>query len=477
MVGLKNKTAVSLSNYKRTKIIATIGPSSSSYEAIHDLISAGVNGLRLNFSHGTNEERHQQIAWIRKASKELAKPVAIIQDLQGPKIRLGDFDGVIEVKAGHMLILGYNSIYSESKVIPTQFDLSKKVKRGERVFIYDGKVKGTVMSVVEGKVHVRIENDGILIKRKGINLPDTDFNGDVLTAKDKADLAFGSTEDIDYVAQSFIQTADDIRELKKTISSLNMKAKVMAKFETKASIDNMEEIIAESDSVMVARGDLAYEVLPEAVPTIQNQLIGLSRRYAKTVVIATQMLFSMTTAAEPTRAELSDVANAVISGADCLMLSDETATGNYPIESVKFMKKTILYTESHSHQKVEFPEFMNTTNQAVISRSIVDLAEDINADAIIAETKSGATALQIASKRTSKPIIAVTNDLRTAQQLAIVYGVKSYLHSTDKSAANKLTDWLVKQKILNRGDLVVTASGQQPGVVGTTDTIKVRLIN
>ncbi len=470
-----DKTPVS--KYKRTKIIATIGPSSNSYEAIYDLISAGANGLRLNFSHGTIEERQKQIAWIRKASKELNKPVAIIQDLQGPKMRLGDFEGVIEVKAGQTITLGYKTNYAESRVIPTQFDLAKKIKRGERIFIYDGKVKGTVEAIIDGIIHIRLDTDGLLIKRKGINLPDTDFHGDVITAKDKADLAFGSSQDIDYVAQSFVQSADDIRELKKLIASLNMNAKVIAKFETKAAIDNMQEIIAETDSVMVARGDLAYEVLPEAVPTIQNQLIGLSRRYAKPVIIATQMLFSMTTANEPTRAELSDIANAVNSGADCLMLSDETATGNNPINSVKVMKKTILYTESYDHPKAQFPDFIENTSQAIVSRAVVDLADSIGATAIVAETKSGATARQIASKRTDMPIVAVTNDTRTLQQLAIVYGIKSYLRPVDRLAAFKLTDWLQKQKILNKGDLVVTASGRQPGVVGTTDTIKVRLLD
>jgi len=469
--------SIPLTNYKRTKIIATVGPSTSTYRDIYNLIAAGTNGLRLNFSHGTNEERHQQIAWIRKASKELNKPVAIIQDLQGPKIRLGDFEGVIEVKAGQTLSLGYNANYEETKVIPTQFDLSKKVKRGERIYIYDGRVKTSVIAVVDGRVHVRVENDGLLIKRKGINLPDTNFKGDVITAKDKADLVFASTEGVDYVAQSFVQSAEDVRELKKIIASLNMNAKVMAKVETKAAIDNMEEIVAETDSLMIARGDLAYEVLPEAVPTIQNQLIGLCRRYAKPVVVATQMLFSMTTTTEPTRAEISDISNATASGADCLMLSDETAIGSFPVEAVKVMKKTILYTESHNYHQVEFPEFVNNSLQALVSRTVVDLAESINANAIVAETKSGATARQLASKRTTKPIIAVTNDTHTAQQLTIVYGVKSYVRPAAKLAATKLTEWLLKQRILSKGDIVVTASGKQPGVVGTTDTIKVRLLD
>jgi pyruvate kinase len=473
---IENSSNVSLDIYKRTKIIATVGPSTHSYEAILSLIKAGANGIRLNFSHGSNEERVEQIQWIRKASKSLGKPVAIIQDLQGPKVRLGDFDGVIEVTTGQSLVLGYKANYADSGVIPTQYDLSKKVKRGEQLFLFDGKVKTIITSVHEGLVHIRAENSGVLIKRKGINLPDTNFGGDVITAKDRADLVFGSTQDIDYVAQSFVQSAEDVRELRKLIKNLGMQAKIIVKFETKPAIDNMDEIVTETDVLMVARGDLAYEVLPEAVPIIQRQLIGLCSRYAKPVIVATQMLFSMTTSTEPTRAEVSDIATAVLNGADCLMLSDETASGNHPIEAVKFMKRVIVYTESHNPQKITYPEYKDESRQSSISGAIVKLAEAIDAKAIVAETKSGATALQIAARRSTIPLIAVTSDDRTAQQLAIVYEIKSYVRPIDKLAARKLTDWLQQSKVLNKGDMVVTASGRYPGVVGTTDTIKVRLL-
>lgn len=473
---LQKSHIIPIANYKRTKIIATVGPSTNSYQAIYDLMKAGTNGFRLNFSKGTNEEHHHQIDWIRKASKELNKPVAIIQDLEGPKVRLGDFDGVIEVKAGQTIRLELDANYSDTNIIPTQYDLSKKVKRGERIYIYDGKISATVISVSDGLVHLRIENDGLLIKRRRLNLPDTDFSGDVITPKDRADLVFGSTEDIDYVAQSFVHTADDIRELKKILASINMKAQIVAKVETKAAIENMEEIIKETDSLMINRVNLSYEVLPEAIPTIESQLISLCRKYAKPVFVATQMLFSMATSTEPTRAELSDIANAVTTGVDCLMLSDETAIGNHPVEAVKMMKRTILYTEANSCQKVEFPDFIDDSKQAIIVRSIVDLAEALDAEAIIAETKSGATARMLASRRTKKPIIAVTSSQKVGQQLSLVYGVKSYVRPINRLAASRLTDWLAKEKILSSGDIVVTASGKQPGVVGTTDTIKVRFI-
>ncbi len=473
---LQKPHKVPIANYKRTKIIATLGPSTNSYQAIYDLIETGANGLRFNFSQGTNEERHQQIAWIRKASEELNKPVAIIQDLQGLKVKLGDFDGVIEVKAGQTIRLGLNANYADTNIIPTQLNLSKKVRRGERIYIYDGKICSTVISITDGIVHLKIENDGFLIKGKRLNLPDTDFSGDIITPKDRADLVFGSTEDIDYVDFSFVHTAEDIRELRKILASINMKAQIIVKVDTKAAIENMKEIVEESDCLMVDREDLTYEVLPEAVPAIESQFIDLCIRYAKPVFIAAKMLFSMSTSTEPTRAELSDIANAVTAGADCLMLSDEIATGNHPLEAVKMMKRTILYTEANSCLKFKFPEFIDNSRQAIIAHSIVDLADTLEAQAIIAETKSGATARMLASKRTKKPVIAVTSNPKVAQQLSLVYGVKSYVRPVDRLAASKLTDWLAKEKILNSGNIVVTASGKQPGIVGTTDTIKVRLI-
>jgi pyruvate kinase len=472
----KSVSQMSLQQFKRTKIIDTVGPATDSYEAIRGLIDSGANGIRLNFSHGNHEERTRQIKWVRKASKELDKPVAIIQDLQGPKIRLGDFSDIVNVQKGQELSFAYQTDYRETGHLPTQYDLSLKVKRGERIFIYDGKVRTTVTSVKDGIVHVRVENDGILIKRKGMNLPDTDFGGDIITPKDKADLVYGSAQDIDYVALSFVQTAQDIVALRKLLQSMNSTAKIIAKVETKAAVENIENIIRESDAVMIARGDLAVETTNESVPIVQRKIVGLGQRFATPTIVATQMLASMTDMPEPTRAEVSDVATAVVLGSDCVMLSDETANGSYPIESVETMKRVILYTENHIPRSVTFPDNEDHSRQVAISTAVISLAESIAARAIVAETKSGATALQIACRRSKIPLIAVTSDARTAQQLAIVYDTKSYVRPVDALAANKLTDWLRKEKVLSKGDVVVTASGKHPGVVGTTDTIKVRML-
>ena len=468
---------VPLSQLKRTKIIATVGPATHSYEAVLAMIKAGANGIRLNFSHGTYEERDQQIKWIRKAAKTYGKPVAIIADLQGPKVRLGDFEGVVTVQTGQALRFEHNADYEATGNIPIQYDLAKKVKRGERLHLYDGKVRTTITSVRDGVVHVRAENDGILIKRKGMNLPDTDFGGDIITAKDKRDISYISEKDIDYVALSFVQTADDIANLRKMLKNLGITAKIIAKIETHAAVNNIESIMDETDAVMIARGDLAVETPAESVPVVQRKIIGLGIQKVKPTIVATQMMASMTDMPEPTRAEVSDVATAVIVGADCVMLSDETASGKYPIEAVSVMKRVIRYTEANTPVKPLFTDHTeDNSRQAAISNSIISLAETIHAKAIVTETKSGATALEIAARRSAIPLIAVTDDSRTAQQLSIVYAAKSYVRPVDRFAAQKLTDWLRHEKVLSKGDVVVTASGRQPGVVGTTDTIKVRML-
>lgn len=309
-----------------------------------------------------------------------------------------------------------------------------------------------------------------------MNLPDTDFGGDIITTKDKADLAYGSTQDIDYVALSFVQTSGDIVNLRRIMKNLGFKAKVIAKIETKAAVENIEAIVAESDTVMVARGDLAVETPAESVPIVQRKIIGLGLKYGKPTIVATQMMASMTEAPEPTRAEVSDVATAVLVGADCVMLSDETANGKYPIEAVKIMKQVIKYSEANAPLKAIFPANELNDSHAAIPKAVVHLARTVQAKAIVAETKSGATALQLAALRPDIPLIVVTDEIRTAQQLAIVYGAKSYVRPANKEAAMKLTNWLLREKVLKKGDMVVTASGQYPGVVGTTDTIKVRML-
>lgn len=470
---LTNSTKLPLN---RTKILVTVGPSVNSYNSITDLIKAGTNGFRLNFSHGNSEERSQQVKWIRQASKVVDRPVAILQDLQGPKIRLGDFDDIVKITSHSTISFKYQADYRLEGHLPTQYDLSKKVKRGERILLFDGRIKCRVSSIRKNVIYAEALNDGIVVRRKGINLPDTDFGGDIITAKDKADLVFGSNLNMDYVALSFVQNANDINNLRQILNSLNSRAKIIAKIETKSAVESLEEIVQAADGIMIARGDLAVETTAESVPVVQRRIIGLGLRYAKPTIVATQMLGSMIDNPEPTRAEVSDVATAAILGADTVMLSDETASGQYPLEAVKFMYKVINYTERHTPLSVNYKQSEDYSRQSAISKAVISLAENIKAKAIVAETKSGATALQIASLRSNIPLIAVTSDQLTAGQLSLVHGVSSYVRPVDALAAVKLSEWLRNQKIFEKGDIVVTVSGRYPGVVGATDTIKVRLL-
>lgn len=464
--------------FKRAKILATLGPATNSYEAIEQLIAAGVNGFRLNFSHGTYEERDQQIVWIRTASEKIGKPVAILQDIQGPKIRLGEVkDNNYSVKKGVELVLAYGAEH-DGNTVPVQYDLSEKVKEGERLYIFDGKIRTTVVGTGDKSVTVRVENDGTLMSRKGINLPDTDFGGDILTEKDYRDLEYGAKTDIDYVALSFIQSAGDVEAARGFLAEKGSTAHIIAKVETKAAMEDeeLERIVEASDGVMVARGDLAVEVGAEIVPIVQRRIIGLCQKHAKISIVATQMMASMVDSPEPTRAEVSDISNAVIVGADCLMLSDETANGSYPLEAVATMKRAILYTQEHASVRPLDVPARTESQSAAICAAAKSLASQLDARAIIAETKSGATAAQIAAHRPSRPIISVTSEPRVAQQLALLYANKSFCRPDGERAGVELAKELAEQGFFETPAVVVLVSGRQPGLMGATDTIRVRTL-
>ncbi len=465
--------------FKRTKILATLGPITNSSEMIEKLAAAGVNGFRLNFSHGSYEERDQQIAWVREAGAKVKKPVAILQDLQGPKIRLGMLNENTPVKKGDEILLDYAAEHS-GLTFPVQYNLAEKVKVGEPIYIFDGKIRTTVIEIPSATaIKLRVENDGTLMSKKGINLPDTDFGGDILTPKDIADLEWGASRDIDYVALSFVQSADDINNLRQLLVSHGSTAQIIAKVETKAAIidETLEEIVKASDGVMVARGDLAVEAGAELVPIVQRRIIALCRQYGKLSIVATQMMASMVDAPEPTRAEVSDVANAVIQGADAVMLSDETANGNFPLETVAAMKKVILYTQDHAPvSPLHGALTIDKKQRDAISTAAVSLAEQLKVAAIISETKSGATASNIAAHRPNLPIISVTSEARAAQQLALSYANRSYIRPDSAEAGLEIAQELRQEGFFEAGATVIIVSGQQPGVIGMTDTIKVRVL-
>ena len=473
--------------YKRTKILATIGPAVFTEEKIAELVMAGVNCCRLNFSHGSYEERDEQIAWIKKAAEKKGRSVAILQDIQGPKIRLGVIkDNHYEVKPGDELILDYAvTEHDGSNLLPVQYNLAERMKVGEPLFIFDGKIRSTVTEIVSSTaIKVRVENEGTIMSRKGLNLPDTDFGGDVITEKDMADIEFGATRDFDYVAMSFIQSADDVERLRQILVSLGSTAQIIAKIETKKAIETdekMEAIVQAADGIMVARGDMAVEAGNEVVPIVQRKLISLCRKHGKICIVATQMLGSMVDSPSPSRAEVSDVANAVIQGADAVMLSDETANGKYPIEAVKQMKQIILYTQNHS--KVD-PIDQDVTGENreynAVANAAVSLAEKIHADVIVCETASGATAVSISAERPNLPIISVTSNKRVASQLALNYANASFERPFSENYGIDLVQELKASGYINTkpGEdkvLAVIVSGQ-PNVIGGTDTIQIRSI-
>ena len=470
------------SNFKRTKILATIGPRTNNAESIEELIVSGANGFRLNFSHGEYSERDQQIAWIRQKSGQHNKHVAILQDLQGPKIRLGKLSAPIDVDTGDEYFLDFAATEQKENILPVQYNLAEKVKVSEPVYIFDGKVKTIVTDIVsDTAIKVRIENPGTLMSNKGINLPNTDFAGDIITEKDMRDLQYGLDKDIDFVALSFIQSADDVRQLRKILKDGGSHARVIAKIETKAAIEpeTMEEIVKESDGVMVARGDLAIEAGDFVVPVIQRKLIELCRRHCKLVIVATQMLSSMTDNPSPTRAEVSDVANAVIQGADVVMLSDETANGDYPIETVQEMRRIIMYTQDNIavENPIEKIAKPNHENRHAISRAAVSIAKQLNASAIIAETKNGSTARSIAGFRPDIKLISVTSQKHVAQQLSLRYDTRSFVRPDSSDAG-----YAIAEELKNEGyfgempTTVVIVSGSQPGVAGMTNRITIRTI-
>ena len=462
-----------IQEHKRTKILATIGPATDSKDQIQKLVLAGVNGLRLNFSHGDYEERRQQITWIRELEEELERPLAVVQDLQGPKIRLGDLEQPVEVEEGQIIKLALDP-KGRDGVLPVQYDLSTKVKPGERILIFDGKIHTEVTAVEDDVISLRIGNNGWLMKRKGINLPDTDLGGDVLTDKDLEDMSFGVEQGVDYVAISFVQTAHDVEQARQALKQRNSTARLITKIETNAAAEHVEEIVQASDGVMVARGDLAYETTPERVPIVQRKIVGLAQKYGKVSIIATQMLASMVEEPSPTRAEVSDVATAVILVTDAVMLSEETAAGDFPIETVQFMRRIIRYTEENAPVKPLFLHDEDHTMQSSISSAVMTLAHQVKAAAIVAETASGSTARSIAAHRPNMPIVMVTHNVAVARQLAMVYGGEAYVRESGERSAEKMTEWLQTQNILTAGDVVVITSGKYPGQVGGTDTIKVR---
>lgn len=504
---------IDASKFKKTKIVATIGPASE--EKIEQLLAAGVNAVRLNFSHNTHNWHANVLKSARLAAKKLNRSVAVIADLQGPKIRLGTLpEGSIELRTGQKLELCAHKNCAD-KHLPIQFDFSGLVKKGDSVFLRDGSIRTEVVSVKNGVIHVEVKNSGKVSSNHGINLPDTVFDSkSLLTPKDLKDLEFVYKNDVDYVALSFVQTANDIVHLRKLLGQHKSEARIIAKIETRIATQNLEEIIAASDAVMIARGDLATETSNEDVPLIGREIIQLGRQYKKPVIMATQMLESMISSPQPTRAEVNDIASAVSLGVSCVMLSGETAMGQYPVQTVELMKRVILKSEHYfveNRLEIDFVPDKNINDaivpieysqevgslerlitgsrkifghsfhsgrlageeaQTSVSLAAITLAQQVGAKLILAETLTGSTALSIASLRPPMPIIIASPNERVCNQMAIVWGGKPFLVSKRREISEKIIKDLYKRGNVQKGDWIVQAFGKARGVAGGTDTIR-----
>lgn len=442
------------------------------------MVSAGMNVARLNLSHGTHAEKKQQIDLIRKISREVGKPVAIMADLQGPKLRLGNIEGRREIKKGDHIQLSLNPVESE---LPMQFDLSPFVKKGERIFLNDGLVELKVAGTVGKVVKTIAVNDGWVSSHKGVNIPDTHLKGAAFTDKDREDAEFAINEGADYIALSFVQTPSDVKVLKDIIKDRRSRSRVVSKIEKREAVNNLDEIIKLSDGVMVARGDLAIETEASEVPVIQQTIIRKARQNYKPVIVATQMLESMVENPRPTRAEVSDVANAVLDQVDGVMLSAETANGKYPVEVVKTMKEVILSVEEHPdykhYIKINWEQLSKEDIAfSAITSSAASMAYRIGASLIVVATATGRTARVLSSFRPQSPIYAITHDELTCDQLALIWGVKAAVVKSNSSSDKfwkEILESVKKSGFVKSGNQVVIITGSHIGVPGDTDSIKV----
>ncbi|WP_458700994.1 pyruvate kinase [Sulfurospirillum sp. 1307] len=465
---------------KKTKILATVGPASDNIEVLEGLIKAGVNAFRLNFSHGTHEYHSQTIEKIREASKNVGIKVGILQDICGPKIRVGKLKSDFLLKKGDKLIFVKDDIVGEQtsensyKLCINQPQILDMLKVDEYIYLYDGIIKAKVVSIGEEILTV-VENDGKLSSNKGVNFPNTVINIDVITPKDEKDLLWGARNGVDFVAVSFVQNANDVLKVKEILKKYKSRSQVFAKIEKFDAVENIDEILEVSDGLMVARGDLGIEVPYYKVPSIQKKIIRKANAASKPVITATQMLLSMAQNEVATRAEISDVANAVLDGTDAVMLSEESAVGKNPVNVVEVMSNTIKETEEvYPYNKFNRYEFLDDTD--VVSESIAKLAKNLNVEAVITLTSSGKSAKKLARYRIQNKIYAVTHDERVARSLTLAWGVIPVMNIEKGSLNIILAHTMqkgIKSKILDKNKTYIVTAGYPTGVAGNTNYIRI----
>jgi pyruvate kinase len=465
---------------RRTKIVCTIGPASSSDRVLKGLIEAGMNVARLNFSHGDHAFHLRVIQKIRQIARRLGQPIAILQDLPGPKIRVGTVAGDrVRLQTRHTIVLTTRNVVGNQNIVTVNFkDFPRSVKKGDPILLGDGELELEAVKIGKQDVTCKVVVGGILGSHKGIHFPRGTLNVRSLTARDKKDLAFGIEQKIDLIALSFVRNADDIVYARQEMKKRGASIPIIAKIEKHEALDHIDAILEKVDGIMVARGDLGLEIAPESIPAMQKMMIRKANHLGKPVITATQMLRSMVQNPRPTRAEVADIANAVLDGTDALMLSEETAAGDYPVEAVQTMAKVAEETERILEPRYQFVGIKGSVPEA-ISLAAISLARDLRVKAFLIPTSSGSTARMIARYRSPHPIVAISPEAQTVKLLCLVWGVYpvsvSGFQSTDvmlKVAQKKALDL----GVVKSGDLVAITAGLPLQQAGTTNMITVKRI-
>jgi len=471
------------SKFSKTKIVATIGPATESKEMLRKLMDAGVNVFRLNFSHGAHAVQSQIIDRIRQLNQETGAHVSILQDLQGPKIRIGEIEnGEVAIKPGQEIIITTEEMVGNGNKVNTTYEnLATDVSVGDLILVDDGNIEMAVKSINGADVTCVVKYGEILKSRKGINLPFTEVSAPSLTPKDKIDLAFGIEHDVDWIALSFVRTAQDVLDLKAIIEASGKDIRVIAKIEKPEALKNIDEIIKVSDGLMVARGDLGVEIVMEEVPVAQKMIVEKCNQAAKPVIIATQMMESMIKNPRPTRAETNDVANAVMDGADALMLSAETAVGAFPLEVITSMKTTIMSIQSTANIYNNFydplPSSETYYNDNVVLTA-TDLSYQVNASAIIGNTVSGYTAFKISSHRPEADIFIFTPNKKLLTKLSLLWGIRGFYYDSEVSTDDTFNDHeriLKENGHIKKGDVFITTASMPMGGGGRTNMLKLNI--
>ncbi len=466
---------------RRAKIVATLGPATSSYENIRAIIDAGVDVARLNLSHGSYDVHEEVYKNVRKAAEDSGRAVAVLVDLQGPKIRLAKFaDGPHDLAAGDIFTITTEDVPGTKDLVGTTFKgLPGDVSPGDFLLIDDGKVKVQVVSTDGVRVQTKVIVAGTVSNNKGINLPGVAVNVPALSEKDEADLRWGLRLGADLIALSFVRNADDVTRVHEIMAEEGRKVPVIAKIEKPQAVDHLEAIIDAFDAIMVARGDLGVELPLEAVPIVQKRAVELARRMAKPVIVATQMLESMISSPVPTRAETSDVANAVLDGADAVMLSGETSVGEYPVITVQTMARIVVSTEEHGLERIPPLGTKPRTQGGAITLAAAEVADFVGAKYVCVFTESGDSARRMSRLRFRVPMKAFTPDPAIRRRMALIWGIESFVveRVTHTDAMYKqVDDVLLREGLAEIGDKVVVISGSPPGIAGSTNDLRVHIV-